>query len=95
MQGIAGTRTIFNFCFNFAHLLTLPQIFASSLHYWVLITASSPPLPKPIKRAVLEIITNVKELLNCHLSKKTYNRFSFVIHAIRTKRVLEPSRLRD
>lgn len=66
-------------CFNFAHLPTLPQIFASSLHYWVFVRASSPPLPKPIKRAVLEIITNVKELLNCHLSKQMCNQFSFVL----------------
>lgn len=79
-QRIAETRTIFNSCFIFVHLPTLPQIFASSLHYRVLITASSPPLPKPIKRVTMKIITNVKELLNSHLNKQTCNQFSFVVH---------------
>jgi len=94
MQGVAETQTIFNSCFNFALLSVLPQIFASSLHYRVLRTASSPPLPKAIKRAALEILTNVKELLTCHLSKWMSKQFFFVIH-VKTKRVLDSPRLGD
>lgn len=79
-QRLAETRTIFNFSFNFAHLPTLSQIFASSLHYQVSITASSPPLPKSIKRVIMKIIIDIKEILNTHLNKQTCNQFSFVIY---------------